>query len=464
MKLFSFKIAIFIFLLFNSLIISAQKSKVSFQEKAFLEGGTKMPSVVITDIQNGNKYNLSNLGELKLKYPDRPTLVLFWSDVYCNICVKKIDEILSTEIDKDFNVVIVNVDDINSKSNIELEKSISNRSNWNRLKNYRLDASQYQSTFNTTSVPYWFVLNNEQKIMDAFLTYQVSMSTLKTVLEAAKIKQGGPSKIYLNTEWDTKTGVVGDSRLSVESSANSYIKIEQNDNNSVIKLYTIKDALLKEYQYKKINNEWLYNDLCKDFYINGKVNNEIMFKDGRLNGYLKQYNLNGQVKSIGYYSDDNLQESIKTEYMNGLAIKETISKTGEKNVVKVNNENVASVKSVISERLMKYNKLINDKYQFVAEGLCYFDSDDKLLSLVKWEDLTEISGEIDGFSYKGNQAIYSSNQSNANNSIRFKNNVFYFDKSYNKFKEFFVLVKGDFDDFENIEKLLKAIQYLSKLK
>ncbi len=58
------------------------------------------------------------------------------------------------------------------------------------------------------------------------------------------------------------------------------------------------------------------NGIIKEYYNNGKIKEEVSYKDGKLNGIFKEYYENGSLKSEGRFKNGFLDGKVKEYYAN----------------------------------------------------------------------------------------------------------------------------------------------------
>lgn len=96
-----------------------------------------------------------------------------------------------------------------------------------------------------------------------------------------------------------------------------------------------EDGLIKEYHKNgRLKKETTYkngkeNGLVKEYYENGRLFREVFVKDGKQDGITKVYYENGQIHLEGLYKDGQLNGVLKTYHENGTLQSETVYKNGK---------------------------------------------------------------------------------------------------------------------------------------
>ncbi len=87
---------------------------------------------------------------------------------------------------------------------------------------------------------------------------------------------------------------------------------ELNQDSTLIAAYCYKNGLIDKIEtMNAIDAQGLKQGLQKEFYTNGQIKLEATYKDGKLNGYVKQYDKNGSIVSIEKFLNNKKIEKPK---------------------------------------------------------------------------------------------------------------------------------------------------------
>lgn len=455
------KILITLLVIFN-ININAQTIQLPMFEKALLEGGTSLPSIEVSDLFSGESFNLSKLSSQKYNFKDKPTLILTWSETYCKPCIGRINALLKEGIDKEFNIFTINIDTTSSISNEGLKNIIKSRDQWGRLNHFKTNPYFYASAFQSTNVPHWIILNKNFQIIDEYRTLYAPMNELKEELNYFSSPIDYNKKIPTNTIFNSSEQSITKLKLTTVQLANTFFKIENNNQLATIKLYDKNDVLLKSSSFKKINKEWLYNGTMKEFYQSGKIKSEIPYLDGKLTGIVKLYDITGDLaKEVSYINNE--LEGFEKYYFNAVQIIENTYQKNELVDKKIFNDNISSQIDILIGKIN--NSLNAPKYFFTKEGINFLDGSDqfKTLKRIRWKDISSCEVKSEEILIKGSTSEYSIKKQKEVQNIEFKDENFYFVTS-DSWGEFKIQVKNSNDINRQIQNMIYSIKYLKEVK
>jgi antitoxin component YwqK of YwqJK toxin-antitoxin module len=393
---------------------------------------------------SGEQANIRTLQQADLKYGDKPTLIAAWSNKYCPPCVRRINELVAAGVDKEFNIITLNIDSEESVPKKVLEDSIAQRKGWNRLTHYRANDLEFEKAIGTTTVPYWFVFDKQLKLVNAFLTYGVTVDEFESLLSGLDSKElalSAPTLYFSND------------RLTTKTDAEYYVRRTVSGDRITLKKYWVeKDVLSSEASYTLKKDTFFYNGPFKSFHKNGKVAGDaiiqmgkvttgkfwyedgtlkqeelvpgkgvgfrktwradgslerhLVYRDGKLNGLSKVYDEKGRlVQDMTFVMDEASGPS--KEYIEGLAVKETVYSGGKVVSESLLAPNIAEVKRSIIASL---NKIVPPTLAVATdEAWVEFDAEEpNLLYVLHWKDLERGSAYTGSLYVVGTEYIYDS--------------------------------------------------------
>lgn len=488
-----------IFLLILSCNISgyAQNLRLSFNEKILLTGGLKFPSVDVYNLRTGRTKDLSQFGSDEIPKSDKPTIVMTWAE-NCKPCKSLITDMIDEELQDDYNVIALNVDAPVTITNKSLWEKINERKGWRQIPHFRMEYDSYLKYFDVVSVPYWFILDTEQKIVNTFLTMNVTIDELEDALQLVKSGIDFSEKVYFKGDM-----------LSKKGASEYYLQLNKNNDFAIHKTYYTKtNKLRSDARYIKTSGSWTYDGIFRDFDSNNQLIYESKIEKGEIRykktwastgqliqdvllvpngvGYQKNWRVDGTIESdipfygnkrqgeVKYYDNnerlkmmvtvkDGLKEGVQIDYIEGVPYREHINKSGQQVSTKLLNENIASLK-------VSYLKRINDQLKSTS----YVASEDgmvltkesiasKELELTKWTDLKVDETLDDGIIYKGSTVGYNQVDDRKGNPYVFSGEKYY-PSSTSKTKYFTVNLSSSKKDAEAFGEMISNLIFLIKLK
>lgn len=130
-----------------------------------------------------------------------------------------------------------------------------------------------------------------------------------------------------------------------------------------------KGNIIEQERINRFNKEKKKHGIWKEFYADLKVKKEVSYKNGLLDGYLKEYSRNGTLKSTQLYKDDQLVEVVEEkEYVSNIEIEYYKNGNKKSEGSFIANKPIGAHKSFSEDGTEILSKVYNDNSVLIASG------------------------------------------------------------------------------------------------
>ncbi len=241
---------------------------------------------------------------------DNPIIVITYSNVWCEQCVKMIDDFdksyASEGAGSGVKLVAINVD-----KNVSITDIKTKAARWRNVEVLSDGTGDFMKAMYSTSAPKIFFLDANQKVVYTHESFRLIPS--KAYQLARKIKQGviNGQMLYFDSDWFP----------TEKENANYFRKIEKESSG----LWSIRDYYingdLQMSGYSLVGAPEVYHGEVKYYYLNNELNAARRFNNGKLHGMSKEYE-NGKLVSETEFSNGKEDGYLITYYASSGKVKE----------------------------------------------------------------------------------------------------------------------------------------------
>lgn len=175
-----------------------------------------LPNGIMLD-SKGKEVDFTQFIKDKRSFKDKPTLFITWSNRYCPPCIRLIDSILDNNIQKRYNVVLVNKDQAKDAKepvdDISLMRKISEaRPAYSKKAISLFDNHDILNSIDQGVAPMMFWMDKDMNIAGAFLSYGITINRIEEILDKVDNKTITVSKIKFQNS-NVLPASIGDAAL-----------------------------------------------------------------------------------------------------------------------------------------------------------------------------------------------------------------------------------------------------------
>jgi len=115
-------------------------------------------------------------------FKNKPTLLITWSNEWCNICIKKIDTLLNNGLALKYNIILINKELAKTNFSKLKTKILTHSPNYNKDAILLFDRNSQLEPIDKNSAPFFLWLDKNLKIVKAYPGYSINTTTINNML------------------------------------------------------------------------------------------------------------------------------------------------------------------------------------------------------------------------------------------------------------------------------------------